>query len=987
MSNTFHVQGRVIDARSGRGVPGLRVEAWDHDLLIDDYLGRADRTDNDGRFTIDFDETAFGGLIGERTPDLFFRIFHGDKLLQESAPLLRAFGRAAAKGTVSLGEPILVDVSMPVRAPAGSLPLRQRVHGQVCDAAGHPVPGALVRATLADTNGSEQALADATTSADGRYELRFDTPAGGPVADLRVRAATPDLREVSVAVRRAPSQADETVDLAFTAAPMREPRPGQVVSGCRIDLPPGDVVERVRYEQVLATRNSMNDLRSAWPGDWPELAPSTWERIKDAPLALYVPFEQSWELLGYTRGRLVKSFTLAPGEEQTVEVFTWDRVKTELESTTSSESEQTSEANSTRRDALDVTRDVAKQTSFQLSTGGKVGFNVAKMVDVDMTTNVDAGEKVNDTCNTASHTISEATAHSVGKVRTSRSVKVTESREYGSEERVTRKLRNANTFHTLNLPFFEVLAHYRVVTRLRDDAVRLVALVDHPGVPERDFTRTTVRLNETALRLALMDRELEPGFAAARMLESVDRSCDVLCRSCPCPDDPVRGSRAWRKLVSDAKELASLRSTLAGWPPFDDAHFGAAGARVARDHVDDIVRANVPDLPFLRATVADAIRKDMTSMAGSVFASEAEAKAYLKSYLLRSAMALRSPGLRVTLDVAVPDPQVAINEAQAELLGEAVKVLPPASIDALNADPVIADSAFDKLKHWFLDHAPDIKHASLAGALTAMGVCDFFAGWVKKQVDEFSNYDVLGLVGWLKAYARHYDVWQADVAADETAQKQALLELREDRKERSARLLSAFGLRETAEASERLDALLLHLNEPANVDHYRFAIASQRKTLFSGDADELQLVTHGVLEGAAIASVGDRFAVPVRLPAGSTFLASLEQIRSALAGDGVPPDMREHILPTAALYCEAIPGLCNASEGEAMERFRVETARRQLDNDLQGLEVERLRARLDAQPPLLERDWPLPARVDVAVGNGASAGSVANPAATEAPAA
>lgn len=985
MSTTFHVQGRVIDARGGRGVPGLRVEAWDHDLLVDDYLGRADRTDDDGRFTIDFDRAAFAGLIGERTPDLFFRIFDGDKLLQETAPLLRAFAPAAARGTVSIDEPILVDVSIPVRAPAGSLPARQRVHGQVCDAAGRPMPGVLVRATCADAGGSEQALAEATTNGDGRYDLRFATPPGGPVADLRLRAAAVDLHEVSPIVRRAPSHADEMVDLAFAAAPMREPRPGQVVSGCRIDLPPGDVVERIQYEQLLATRNSMNDLRTAWPADWPELAADTWNKIKDAPLALYVPFEQSWELLGYTRGRLVKSFTLAPGEEQTVEVFTWDRVKTELESTTSAESEQTSEANSTRRDAQDVTRDVARQTSFQLSTGGKVAFNVAKMVDVDMSTNVDAGEKVNETCNTASHTIAEATAHSVGKVRTSRSVKITESREYGSEERVTRKLRNPNTFHTLNLPFFEMLAHYRVVTRLREDGLQLVALIDHPGVPERDFTRVSVRLNETALRLALMDRELEPGFAAARMLESVDRSCGVLCRNCPCPDDPVRGSRAWRKLSSDAKELAGVRRTIAGWPPFDDAHFGAAGACVALDHVDDFARDNVPPLPGAQAFFAGEMRKDLTGMVNGLFTTSAQAKAYLKSYLLRSAMALKAPGLRTCLDVAVPDPQVAINEAQAELLGEATKALAPASIDALNIDPIVAATAYNKLKQWFFDHAPAIKHVPLTGTLTVAGICEHFAAWVKSQVDDFANYDVLGLAGWLKAYARHYDAWQAEENADEAAQKQALLELREDRKERAARLLAAFGLRETAEASERLDALLLHLNDPANLDHYRFAIASQRKTLFAANADELQLVTHGVLEGAAIASVGDRFAVPVRLPAGMSFSSALEKIRSALAGDGAPPDMREHILPTAALYCEAIPGACNASEAEALDRYRVETARRQLDNDLQGLEIERLRARLDAQPPLLERDWPLPARVDVAVGNGASAGSSAAPAATAIP--
>lgn len=977
MSDRFHVQGRVVDARSGRGVPGLRVEAWDHDLLVNDYLGRADGTDDDGRFTIDFDAAAYAGLIGERAPDLFLRIFHGETLLQETVPLLPAVSRAAAQGTLTVAQPIVVDLEVAVRAPAGSLRPQHRVQGRVRNAAGQPSPGALVRATTADASGREQPLAETTSGADGRYELRFERPAGGPVSELRMRAATPDLREVTPVVSRAPAHASETIDLAFAAAPMREPRPGQVVSSCRIDLPPGDVVERVRYEQVLTTRNTLSDLRASWPGDWPALDEDKWNDIKAAPLALYMPFEQSWELLGHTRGRLVKSFSLAPGEEQTVEVHTWDRIKTELESTTTSESEQTAESNSTRRDALDVTRDVARQTSFQLSTGGKVGFNVAQMVDVDMSTNIDAGEKVNETCNTATHTISEATAHSVGKVRTTRGVKITETREYGSEERVTRKLRNTNAFHTLNLPFFELLAHYRVVTRLKHEDMRLVVLLDHPGVSTEPFTRASVRLNETALRLALMDRELEPGFAAAKMLDAVEHSCTVLCRTCHCPDDPVRGSRRWRKLVATAQQLATLRRTMAGWPPFDDEHFGAAGARVARDHVDDIVRAHVPDVPFLRGIVAGEMRKDLTAMAGNAFASEADAIAYLKGYLLRSAMALRTPGLRTTLDAAVPDPQVAINEAQAELLGDATKALPPAAIDGLNVDPVVAAAAFDKLKHWFIDHAPAIKHASLGAAVTAAGICDFFAGWVKARVDGFSNYDVLGLGGWLKAYARHYDAWQTDEAADEDAQKQALLELREDRKERAARLLSAFGLRETAEAAERLDALLQHLNDGANGDHYRFAIASQRKTLFAGSTQELQLVAQGVLEGAAVASVGHRFAVPVRLSAGSPFFDKLAQVRSALAGGGVVPDSREHILPTAALYCEAVAGLCNAAEAEAVDRFRIETARRQLDNDLQHLEIERLRARLDAQPPLLERDWPLPASVDVAVGDGASAGSKA----------
>ena len=45
-------------------------------------------------------------------------------------------------------------------------------------------------------------------------------------------------------------------------------------------------------------------------------------------------------------------------------------------------------------------------------------------------------------------------------MRSSRTLKVVETRESGEETRVTRKLRNHNTCHTLTTTFFEILANY-----------------------------------------------------------------------------------------------------------------------------------------------------------------------------------------------------------------------------------------------------------------------------------------------------------------------------------------------------------------------------------------------------------------------------------------------------------------------------------------------------------------------------------------------
>lgn len=71
----FTVLGTVVDTTTGSGAAGLRVEVWDKDFIHDDYLGDA-VTDQDGRFTIIFDDYYFWELFTDHWPDLYFKVFH-----------------------------------------------------------------------------------------------------------------------------------------------------------------------------------------------------------------------------------------------------------------------------------------------------------------------------------------------------------------------------------------------------------------------------------------------------------------------------------------------------------------------------------------------------------------------------------------------------------------------------------------------------------------------------------------------------------------------------------------------------------------------------------------------------------------------------------------------------------------------------------------------------------------------------------------------
>ncbi len=82
MKKHHTIQGRLI-SNSKTPLVNLRVEAWDKDLLIDDFVGEA-TSDKAGHFQISFTQKRFTELFFDNKPDIYFKIYEKDKLIHST---------------------------------------------------------------------------------------------------------------------------------------------------------------------------------------------------------------------------------------------------------------------------------------------------------------------------------------------------------------------------------------------------------------------------------------------------------------------------------------------------------------------------------------------------------------------------------------------------------------------------------------------------------------------------------------------------------------------------------------------------------------------------------------------------------------------------------------------------------------------------------------------------------------------------------------
>src|SRR5215813_13946678 len=68
----YELFGTVVEPKSGRGVPGVVIAAFDKDPLFDDFLGEVMSTPT-GEFRLAYSERKFKSFF-DRKPDLYLKV-------------------------------------------------------------------------------------------------------------------------------------------------------------------------------------------------------------------------------------------------------------------------------------------------------------------------------------------------------------------------------------------------------------------------------------------------------------------------------------------------------------------------------------------------------------------------------------------------------------------------------------------------------------------------------------------------------------------------------------------------------------------------------------------------------------------------------------------------------------------------------------------------------------------------------------------------
>jgi hypothetical protein len=161
-SKKIDISGRAIHRKTRQGIPDLRVEAWDKDLVFDDLVGTA-VTDEEGAFQIEFTESHYRECFLDRSPDLFFKVFN------QNNEQIASTEDSVLWNIESENIEVVIEVDIPVPETVE----RFVVKGQIQRADGTPYSGIFVRAFDRDLR-REQALGSRkVTSREGRYEIIY----------------------------------------------------------------------------------------------------------------------------------------------------------------------------------------------------------------------------------------------------------------------------------------------------------------------------------------------------------------------------------------------------------------------------------------------------------------------------------------------------------------------------------------------------------------------------------------------------------------------------------------------------------------------------------------------------------------------------------------------------------------------------------------------------------------------------------------------
>ena len=703
-----------------------------------------------------------------------------------------------------------------------------------------------------------------------------------------------------------------------------------------------------------ATKSAARQKKSTLSGTGPSAPPpppqggTPGTTVPAATLGLLLPFEQVWKLKSYERGELISSIVLTPLEEVTIEVFSWDRRKTSIEDTTSTESERVAEGQAVDRDTRDVFGEITRNSAFNWGLNGSLTAGMPGKFGLQVGGNVGSNTTVNDVARTTRQALQEATVKSTERVKASRQTKITESVEQGSETRTTRKLRNSNQAYALSYNYFALLARYGVSTSCLKSEVALVLQVDAPGgmlVVDYDF----LRVNEPALRRRLLDAAFAPGFEAARTLWMYERACAELCRSCEC--GATSGSATSPRLAAAATAALSLATavmvvendaTSPDWSGYFDllvpivdgtgAHPAVATPTGTAMRHAMFVAALESIQPGLWRRLADACRPLTSSTAAPTPAQVSALQAVIGS-----------------LDPALLDRAVNLDQATQDAVTGLVARLIRATYSNRSRSSLVAFFAAGGSGNAQLDDAYRMLLGMLTSESDAAGMMVTFMLLQMTSNFHWSPTNDNGIRPLIQPAKDAAQAWLDEAATEDQAARVAAAAAR---RERESTVRSLFGPDRMLAARERFDALRGHLLD--NNDYYAFQLLTERiaQGRYQPPLAILQYLPY--VGTRPIAVVDGKLCFPI-VPAGSAalapILAVLAKLADAIANDDDETDVQ---LPTPGMVVEPKLSMCSSAEPDAQQAREIELEQRQALAAQARLEAQRREKRLGLATPDLD---------------------------------
>jgi hypothetical protein len=616
------------------------------------------------------------------------------------------------------------------------------------------------------------------------------------------------------------------------------------------------------------------------------------------PIAVLLPWKQTWTLVGFTRGTLLSSLALAPGEETRITVTSWERRAKALDQTAETDIEQSFDFASTTRDTEDVFKEIVQSNDFHAQANAALDASYSPGV-ASIRVHADGGvsndQSLAITARTSTQRVREVSTRAATRVRSKRVTRITESVERTSTNEVIRTIRNPNPCHTLTLNFHEVLAHYDINVVFNPAAVRLVVLIPNPE-PTKVFTALTARVHEATLRAGLLDAALGDGFEACRLLSSY----------CYAEQEIRRLAGLAKNELDQDRPRTEPKDNEPKKPP--NPHLAALKSVLA-----DLKRRYEP-FPAADATPG------LKAISEWKIPPPSELIPPANRWLWKRLVAFKfGDGLLTALNELRGQAQPGPDDAR-----RLVAATPPlGSFPALDALGSLSEK--------------DKEDAGLFAA--SSGALGGPWWWWYPRLKDSRFYDVNdgGIPGLLAQLRTKFQDWETKEAEGTgVEQAEAAINRAENEQQKATvadRLEMKFGAETIGAAFERQEALLAHLNEHRN--YYRFVLfqampPSEQLQRIMELAPQLKV---GTFEPHVVASDGPNLAIPLT-PIAESIIAKVvgnlsERMKKAseeatTAAGGIATD--RVILTTPGVSVESWLGDCSGCEAH-LEKLRAAEAR------------------------------------------------------------